>query len=210
MQPECAYLWKDSEFCPTAREETTGSNLTPTTRGAVSHSSWAGSTGQPLDDAVAGETLLRLANDSYYGGVFLTDAGSPMLEMLVNREGFIPDEGFMHLVGLVRRGIDLSVRLRASVQSETRSKRDSDSAGYGTDAQPADVEETLKVMLNSISDVRVHTKDLGRDGEVFDEALERTASTVRGAQRAISAARLRAAESASSCKRWDAIRCVHP
>ena len=68
-----------------------------------------------------GETLLRLANSSYYGGVFLTDSGSSMLNMLVNREGFVPDQGFEHLRKLLRRGIDLSVRLRASVQAQSES-----------------------------------------------------------------------------------------
>ena len=42
-----------------------------------------GFAGQALDEAVDRETFFRLANDSYYGGVLLTDAGSPMLEMLV-------------------------------------------------------------------------------------------------------------------------------
>ena len=148
-----------------------------------------GFAGQPLHDAVDGETFLRLANDSYYGGVFLTDAGSPMLEMLVNREGFIPDEGFTHLVGLVRRGIDLSVRLRASVQTETRSKGESGSTEDGTDARPANLEEALTVTLKSIAEVRIHAKDLGEQGKTLDRALERTAGTVRKAQRAASAAR---------------------
>ena len=149
-----------------------------------------GFAGQPLDEAVEGETFLRLANDSYYGGVFLTDAGSPMLEMLVNREGFIPDESFMRLVRLVRRGIDLSVRLRASVQSQTRSMRESDSPKVGTDSRPTNVEEGLNLTVKSIAEMKVHTKDLGRGSEAFDEALERTANTVREVQRAISVARL--------------------
>ena len=77
--------------------------------------------GQVLGEPVEKETFSRLANSSYYGGVFLTDTGSSMLDMLVNREGFIPDQGFEHLKELLRRGIDLSVRLRASVQAESES-----------------------------------------------------------------------------------------
>ena len=148
-----------------------------------------GLAGQLLDEAVEGETFFRLANDSYYGGVFLTDAGSPMLEMLVNREGFIPDESFMHLARLVRRGIDLSVRLRASVQSETRSLRESASAEAGTHARSTNVEEALDLTAKSITAMKVHTRDLSRGGQAFDEALERTANTVREVQRAISVSR---------------------
>ncbi len=148
-----------------------------------------GLSGQPLDEPVEEETLLRLANDNYYGGVFLTDAGSPMLEMLVNREGFIPGEGFVHLVDLVRRGIDLSVRLRASVQSQTRSGRGLDAGDDGTVAQPAHVEEALKRTLEVIGDARIHTKELGSDGELLDDALDRTASSVRDTQKVLSAAR---------------------
>ena len=77
--------------------------------------------GQVLGEPVEKETFFRLANSSYYGGVFLTDAGSSMLNMLVNREGFIPDQGFEDLKALLRRGIDLSVRLRASVQARSES-----------------------------------------------------------------------------------------
>ena len=145
--------------------------------------------GQPLEEALERETFLRLPNDNYHGGVFLTHAGSPTLEMLVNREGFVPDDAFMHLEGLVRRGIDLSVRLRASVQSETRSIRDSSSAGGGFGVQPANVEEALNATLKSIDEVRVKTKGPGLDGEAFDKALEETVSTVRNVQRVISATR---------------------
>ena len=107
----------------------------------------------------------------------------------MNREGFIPDEAFMRLVGLVRRGIDLSVRLRASVQSETRSMRDPGPAKGGSGAQPANVEEAINVTLKSIDEARAKTKGLGPDGEVLDKALEETASTVRNVQRAISTTR---------------------
>lgn len=145
--------------------------------------------GQPLEEALERETFLRLQNDNYYGGVFLTDAGSPTLEMLVNREGFIPDEAFMSLVGLVRRGIDLSVRLRASVQSETRSMRNSSPAQGGSGARSANVDEAINVTLKGIDEMRAKTKGLGPDGEVFDKRLEETASTVRNVQRAISTTR---------------------
>ena len=145
--------------------------------------------GQPLEASQEGETLLRLPNDNYYGGVFLTDAGSPTLEMLVNREGFIPDEAFTCLVNLVRRGIDLSVRMRASVQSEIRSVRAAGSAEGRFGEQPAKVEEALNVTLKSIGEVKTKAKGLGPKGEAFDKVLDETAGIVKNVQRAISTMR---------------------
>lgn len=60
--------------------------------------------------------LSILPNRMYYGCVFLTEAGAPKLEMLVNREGFIPNESFESIAKLVRLGIDLSVRARAAAK----------------------------------------------------------------------------------------------
>ncbi|MDB5356420.1 MAG: putative two-component system sensor histidine kinase, putative heat shock protein [Phycisphaerales bacterium] len=69
------------------------------------------------------EGLLALRNTSYFGAVFLTLAGAPTMQMLVNREGFIPERGFDSLVRIVRTGVDLSVRVRAAAKSATRHDR---------------------------------------------------------------------------------------
>jgi Bacterial Ig-like domain (group 3) len=62
-------------------------------------------TSEKSDDRDA--LLSILPNRSYYGCVFLTQEGAPQLEMLVNREGFIPNESFESLVSLIRLGIQL-------------------------------------------------------------------------------------------------------
>lgn len=62
------------------------------------------------------EGLLMIPNRHYCGGVFLTAGRAGSLEMLVNREGFVPDASFEHLVTIVRRGIDLSTRVRAAAR----------------------------------------------------------------------------------------------
>jgi signal transduction histidine kinase len=69
------------------------------------------------------EALVFLRNRSYFGGVFLTQNNAPTLRMLVNREGFIPDEGYKHLVTLMRAAIHLSVRVRASAKTLPRERR---------------------------------------------------------------------------------------
>lgn len=67
----------------------------------------------PTLHAIDDEGLLHLSNKHFFGGVFLTVNRSGTLEMLVNREGFVPDSSFEILVTLVRRGIDLLTRVRA-------------------------------------------------------------------------------------------------
>ena len=74
-----------------------------------------------VDSAAAGklgevedEGLLGLANKHFFGGVFLTVNRSGSLQMLVNREGFVPDAAYDFIVNTVRRGIDLLTRVRAA------------------------------------------------------------------------------------------------
>jgi signal transduction histidine kinase len=76
--------------------------------------------GESVDEQ---EGLLYLRKTSYFGGVFLTVSGSPTLQMLVNREGFIPEQGYENLVKIVRTGIDLSVRVRAAAKLNIREDR---------------------------------------------------------------------------------------
>lgn len=68
---------------------------------------------------VAGEGLVILPNKHYFGGVFLT-VDRARLEMLVNREGFVPDASFEAMVTLVRRGVDLATRVRAAAKRERK------------------------------------------------------------------------------------------
>lgn len=76
--------------------------------------------GSPGDED---EGLVFLRNHSYFGAVFLTQNDAPTLRMLVNREGFIPEAGYEHLVGIVRTAIYLSVRVRASAKLTPRKER---------------------------------------------------------------------------------------
>ena len=148
--------------------------------------------GQLLEGPADRETFFRLANNSYYGGVFLTDVGSPMLQMLVNREGFIPDEGFTNLRDLLRRGIDLSVRLRASAESQSTtymSRPSSESAPDNSDAGNYSVDQRLQNALATLKKVRTQTKEFGIGNESLDRDLEQATGTVEGAQRTLSEAR---------------------
>jgi signal transduction histidine kinase len=69
------------------------------------------------------EALVLVPNRQYFGAVFLTQSGASSLRLLVNREGFVPDVAFEHLVAIVRKGTDLFTRVYAAATKETRKER---------------------------------------------------------------------------------------
>lgn len=78
-----------------------------------------------LIDVDRREALNATASNSYYGAVFLTNSGSPDLESLINREGFVPGPTFEKIRSIVQDGVRLSVRVRRSIfnQKEALSSR---------------------------------------------------------------------------------------
>ncbi|MGV9843641.1 sensor histidine kinase [Streptomyces fungicidicus] len=68
------------------------------------------------------EGFLSQGNEQYVGAVFLTADGAQMLRPVVNREGFVEDESFEVLRNLVRGGIDLVTRARASRKREQQAE----------------------------------------------------------------------------------------
>lgn len=81
------------------------------------------------------EGLLLLPNKHYFGGVFLTANRAGSLQMLVNREGFVPDASFELMVTLVRRGIDLSTRVRAAAKAVAVNTAPPSGVGEGRPSQ---------------------------------------------------------------------------
>lgn len=79
--------------------------------------------GAELDNVDEDEGLVRVSGNNYFGGVFLTQNRASTLRVLVNREGFVPEAGYDTLVKLVRTGIDLCTRVRASSGWERRQER---------------------------------------------------------------------------------------
>ncbi len=67
--------------------------------------------------------LTFFPNNNYFGGVFLVHEYAENLRMLVNREGFVPERGYDHLVRLVRMGLDLCTRVHASASYYQRKAR---------------------------------------------------------------------------------------
>jgi len=55
-----------------------------------------------------------------FGGVFLTETGAPDLRMLINREGFVPDEMFLEISDIVTNGLALQTRVSAALRPNRR------------------------------------------------------------------------------------------
>lgn len=66
------------------------------------------------------EGLLFLQNQSYFGAVFITLENAKSLQMLVNREGFIPNASLDAMVSILRTAVHLSVRVRAAASFHQR------------------------------------------------------------------------------------------
>ncbi len=79
------------------------------------------------------EGLLLLPSKHYFGGVFLT-ADRARLQMLVNREGFVPDSSFEDMVTLVRRGVDLATRVRAATKQDRKPAGEQQGSTWGPGA----------------------------------------------------------------------------
>jgi signal transduction histidine kinase len=61
--------------------------------------------------------------DSYVGAVFLTTTGAATLRMLVNREGFVPNESLALLARYTRAAVELIARARSAGRAEARGAR---------------------------------------------------------------------------------------
>jgi signal transduction histidine kinase len=72
------------------------------------------------DDEDDDAALTILPADSYVGAICLTRERSGELEMLVNREGFVPNRAFANLKDLTRLGTSVLTRARAAGRLEKR------------------------------------------------------------------------------------------
>jgi len=141
------------------------------------------------DDKDAALTVFP--NNNYFGGVFLVHEHAENLRMLVNREGFVPEGGYDHLVLLVRMGIDLCTRVHASASYHERKarkerRRNKPTHTGGKPSQPvkkpaASSPSTLRASLQDATDVlakaRAHVVST-TDG---DEATTALAEKLGGA-----------------------------
>jgi signal transduction histidine kinase len=121
--------------------------------------------------------LVILPNRSYYGAVFLIQKDAPSLRMLVNREGFVPEEGYNTLVELVRKGVDLSARVRAYATRESRAQRRAERAAGKTD----DKEKANEIIPTRqiIDDSLLQAKSLVREARQLTASGDIKGATAR-------------------------------
>jgi signal transduction histidine kinase len=88
--------------------------------------------------------LTILPSDSYVGAVFLLREDNGALQMLVNREGFVPNRAFENLKDLTRLGVDLLTRVRAAGREQKREdakrRREAKAAERASAAEEAEEE----------------------------------------------------------------------
>lgn len=136
--------------------------------------------------------LIILGNNSYFGAVFLTQAGASSLRMLVNREGFVPEAAFENLTDLVRKGVDLSTRVRASTKFISRVERREQRAAGRTDGERASVATPsipfTEALEQSVARARALTSEATQlvatgDADKAAETLSRAVTEVEKASR---------------------------
>lgn len=97
---------------------------------------------QDLPTGLENEELVVQGNAAYMGAVFLHRSTSPELEMLVNREGFLPGEGLNFIADWMRVTIDLIVRLGYAARTEATEVKDEERKRQRQAVMQADVSET--------------------------------------------------------------------
>jgi signal transduction histidine kinase len=110
---------------------------------------------------VKDEGLSSPQNEQIVGGVFLTERGAPSLRMVVNREGFIPDETYYRIVNITQQAIDLSTRTRARTSIARRAarshlrrgKKSDDGTGAGS------VRELVAQQVGAVKQVAAQTEE---------------------------------------------------
>lgn len=95
-----------------------------------------------LPAGIENEELALQGNSAYMGAVFLHRSSSPELDMLVNREGFLPGAGLDFIADWVRVASDLIVRLGFSARREVKEVKREERERQRRVAQRADVSET--------------------------------------------------------------------
>lgn len=110
------------------------------------------------------EGLVILGNRGYFGAVFLTLAGTPNLQMLINREGFVADPTFDQVIEVMRTAIYLSVRVRAAAKRTIREKRRTDRGPEPT--QREELKQAVETSVTRASEYAREARQLAAEGDI--------------------------------------------
>jgi signal transduction histidine kinase len=118
-----------------------------------------------LPDSEAG--LVAAPLRAIFGAVFLTEAGAPRLRMLVNREGFVPDETFLGVADTVANGLALQTRVSAALRPDRRPKHTTTPSDESS-PQTVPSQSVIRSAIEGIRSVAVQSEI----SPVFRERLE--------------------------------------
>ncbi|MDJ0449263.1 ATP-binding protein [Methylocystis sp. JR02] len=121
-----------------------------------------------LPRGLENEELQLQPNEAYMGAIFLHRSTSAGLEMLINREGFLPGHELSFIKEWTRVATDLIVRLGSLSRRGTKLERKDDSPRQREVASRADVNETPSALL-----VRENAIRAERGFNTIKQAVER-------------------------------------
>jgi signal transduction histidine kinase len=141
------------------------------------------------DERVEGVTdedagLIVPALRQVFGAVFLTESKAPTLRMLVNREGFVPDEAFFEIRDAVANAIALQTRVSAALRPNRREQgRDQPNGSDKRDGlRPSDGLESAQRPLDAaLAEIKTVTAD-AQLGERLRARLEATSMELERAR----------------------------
>lgn len=147
-------------------------------------------------ERVDGEELLRLSTSNFFGGVFLREAHAGNLEMLINREGFLPTRELETLRRLVRQGADLVARVRAGAAERKKTagrppdpSPDDDGSEDGSASRDDESESQPYTPIGRLDASLQRIGSLGTPPEANSEQAVALAGAVRSAQSALAGLR---------------------
>jgi signal transduction histidine kinase len=113
-------------------------------------------------------------NKNYFGAVFVQIEKNPKLDMVVTREGFIPNPAYDELVQIVRTGIGLSTRVRAKYSAADRQDRRDKRAGKTEvvdtgETTRKELKQTVVDAVESANQIAKDARTLAAQGKI-DEA----------------------------------------
>ena len=121
-----------------------------------------------LPEGLGTEELAIQGSNHYMGAVYLHRASSPELEMLVNREGFLPGGGLDFIADWVRVATDIVVRLGYASRFEVKEVKREERVRQRQVSRRADVGETPSALR-----VRESAVEAGRQLETVRAALRK-------------------------------------
>ena len=136
-----------------ARDDWLGLDETYVSRGARPLVSLANLDKASIPDGLENEELQYQGSKAYFGAIFLHRSTSHGLEMLINREGFLPSPAFDFIVEWTKVTTDLIVRLGAMARTEVKAPRREERDAQKRAASKADINETpaaLRVRENAV------------------------------------------------------------